>query len=81
MSEQEVEIVDVMKIPSAKPDRAGKFDYVFTVRLPNGRIQFLTVPEEEINLKDEELTKKVISSYLKEQLGEMLKWVGKKLKI
>ena len=79
--EKEIEIVDIVKIPSTKPGRAGKFDYLIAVRLPNGRIHYTRIPEEELNLKDEETARKVIESYIREEVGEILKWIGKKLKV
>lgn len=77
----EIEIVDVTQLPVTSGKRAGRMDYIFTVRLPNDRVYFIRVPAEEVNLKDEELTNKVLQSYLKEQIGHMLRWIGKKVKV
>ena len=77
----EVEIIDVSKIPSTKKERVGRFDYLFTIRLPNGKIHFLTYPAEELNIKDLDAVKKVISHLVKEELGAMLQLFGKKIKI
>jgi len=79
--EAEVEIVDITQIPVASGERAGKMDYIVTVRLPNGRIYFIRIPEEELNLRDPETAKKVIASYIREQIGDMLRLIGEKLKI
>lgn len=77
----EIEIIDVNKIPSTKPTRVGRFDYLFTVRLPNGRIVFLTYPAEDLNIKDVEQVRKVVTSLVKEELGAQLGLIGKKFRV
>ena len=79
--EAEVEVIDITQIPVAAGERAGKMDYIVTVRLPNGRVYFVRIPEEELNLRDPETAKKVIASYIKEQLGDMLRLIGSKIKV
>jgi len=77
----EVEIVDITQIPVMTGERAGKMDYIVTIRLPNGRVHFIRIPEEELNLRDKETALKVIESYIREQLGDMLRLIGTKLKV
>ena len=76
-----IEIVDITQIPVTTGERAGKMDYIVTVRLPNGRVYFVRIPAEELNLRDPETAKKVISSYIREQIGDMLRLIGTKLEI
>ncbi|MCD6590262.1 hypothetical protein J7K74_03725 [Candidatus Woesearchaeota archaeon] len=73
--EIEVEIVDVRIIPSADPRRLGKFDAIITIRLPNGAMHILRIPEE--CLKDEECLKEEIRKYF----ARISPYMGKRLKL
>jgi len=78
---QEVTILDFNKLPSAKPGRLGKFDYIVTYRLPTGHVRIVSIPAEEIEGTPEDKREEVIKKYIKKDLAEWARWVGKKIKI
>lgn len=77
----EITILDFAKVPSADPRRRGRLDYMYTISLPNGRIRIVTIPVEEIEALPDEQKEQKIKEYIKKDLEEYRKWVGKKIKI
>ncbi|RLC82768.1 MAG: hypothetical protein DRI61_01355 [Chloroflexi bacterium] len=77
----EITILDFAKVPSADPRRRGRLDYMYTISLPNGRIRIVTIPVEEIESLDEKAKEEKIKEYIRKDLEEYRKWVGKKIKI
>jgi len=69
---QEVEIVDIRKVPSVEPDRLGKFDYLVTYRIDPTHVYVIRIPEEKFN---EEALKEAI----KKDIEERTRWIGKKI--
>jgi len=73
-TEFEVEIVYITETPSTRPGRVGKTDMLVVYRLPEGFTRIVTIPKEEFS---EETLQKAIA----EDLKELAKWRGKRLKV
>jgi len=74
-------IVDLTKIPSADPARAGKFDMLLTYQDPAGRVRVITFPYEEFEAKPEEEQEKVIMKYIRIEEEERKRFVGREITI
>jgi len=69
---EEVEILDVREVPSAAPERMGKFDVMITYRFDPMHTYVTTMPKEDFNEED-------LKTLIKKEMAERMKWIGKKL--
>lgn len=73
-----VKILDKREIPSADPERVGKFDAMITYQVDTFRTYLITVPQEELTPETED---NVITQAIKADLVERERWAGKELQI
>lgn len=74
-------IVDIVKIPSAEPDRAGKYDLVVTYQDLVGRTRIVTIPFEQWEGKSEEEKIALLKKYIQAEESERLAFIGKEIKL
>jgi len=74
-------IVDISKVPSAEPGRAGKYDLIVTYQDPAGRVRIVTIPYEEWEGKSPEEQEAILRKYIKAQEEERLRFIGKEITI
>lgn len=74
-------IVDISKVPSAEPGRAGKYDLIVTYQDSAGRVRIVTIPHEEFAGKSEEEQTEILRKYIRMQEAERLKFIGKEIKV
>jgi len=71
---REITIVDIRKVPAREPERWGKFDYLVTYQTDPLHTYILRIPEEDFS-------EEKLKEYIRKELEEVRKWVGKKLTI
>ena len=76
-----VKIIDVAKVPSAEPGRAGKYDVIVTYQDSAGRVRIVTIPYEELKGKSPEEQEAVIAKYIRASEEERLRFIGKEIKL
>jgi hypothetical protein len=74
-------IVDISKVPSAEPGRAGKYDLIVTYQDVAGRVRIVTIPYEEWEGKSPEEQEELLRKYIRAQEEERLRFIGKEIKI
>jgi len=74
-------IIDITKVPSAEPGRAGKYDLIVTYQDVAGRMRIVTIPYEEYEGKSVEEQEEIIRKYIRIQEEERLRFIGKQIKI
>jgi len=74
-------IIDLAKVPSAEPGRAGKYDLIVTYQDAAGRVRIVTLPYEEFEGKTEEEQAEILKKYVRAQEEERLRFVGKEITI
>ena len=80
-AERRYKIVDLSKIPSAEPERAGKYDLIVTYQDTAGRVRIVTVPYEEFAGKSEEEQEALLRKYIGVEEAERLKFIGREIKL
>jgi len=76
-----VKIIDVAKVPSAEPGRAGKYDVIVTYQDSAGRVRIVTIPYEELKDKNPGEQEKIIAHYIRANEEERLRFIGKEIKL
>ena len=79
--ERFIKIIDLSKIPSAEPGRAGKYDLIVTYQDSAGRVRIVKIPYEELSGKSPEEQEEIIRKYIQMQEEERLRFIGKTIKI
>lgn len=74
-----VKIIDMTKVPSAEPDRMGKYDLVITYQDAAGRVRVIILPYEQFAGKSEAEQLELIKKAIKAQEEERLRFVGKSI--
>jgi len=74
-------IVEMSRVPSAEPERAGKYDLIVTYQDTAGRMRVVTVPYEEFGGKSEEEQVEVLRKYIGAEESERLKFIGREIKL
>jgi len=73
-----IKILDKREIPSAEPDRVGKFDAMITYQVDTFRTYLITVPQEELTPEAED---EVVKAAIRADLAERERWAGKELEL
>jgi len=76
-----IRIIDRVRIPSPDPARVGKFDEIITYQDQALRTYMVTIPAEELEGKTEEEQEQIIAKYIKAQVAERQRWVGREIAI
>lgn len=69
-----IKIFDVRKVPSAEPDRVGKYDQLVMYELDPMRRYMVRIPEEEF-------TEEKMKQAIKEDMAERAKYTGKEFEL
>ena len=77
--ERRIKIVDMFEIPSAEPNRLGKYDVIITYQDEAMRARTITIPREELEGKSSEERLRVIANAIKAKEQERLAIVGKEI--
>jgi len=72
-------IVDLTVIPSAEPGRIGKKDAIVTYQDEAMRVRVITIPNEEIEGKEEAEVLAIIAKAIKAQEQERMRFIGKEI--
>jgi len=70
----EVEIVDVVKVPALSPERLGEVDLIVRYRLPNGQTQ-------EVRVTNENATEAEIEAAVRKDAQRFIRILGKKIRV
>jgi len=74
-------ILDLSKVPSGEPTRAGKYDLIVTYQDTAGRVRIVTLPYEEFAGKSEEEQTEVLRKYIRAEESERMRFVGKSISV
>jgi hypothetical protein len=77
--ERRIKIVDMFEIPSAEPNRLGKYDVIITYQDEAMRARTITIPREELEGKSPEERLRIIANAIKRKEEERLAIVGKEI--
>jgi hypothetical protein len=78
-AERRIKIVDMFEIPSAEPNRLGKYDVIITYQDEAMRARTITIPREELEGKSPEERLRIIANAIKRKEEERLAIVGKEI--
>jgi len=69
------------RVPSAEPERAGKYDLIVTYQDTAGRVRIVNIPYEEFAGKSEEEQEALLKKYIGIEEAERLKFIGREIKL